>query len=75
MATLRASDALVTWNEIWRDDRLAYELQENGVKPTDVGLTRGGWVPARPLDHLMVKKLTPEDRALGVTANQNARPS
>jgi hypoxanthine phosphoribosyltransferase len=68
---------LVTWNEIaeWTTD-LANELQENGVQPTVVvGLTRGGWVPARLLcDHLMVKKLyAVKTEHWGVTANQNGK--
>jgi uncharacterized protein len=68
---------LVTWNEIaeWTTD-LAYELHDNGVQPTVIiGLTRGGWVPARLLcDHLMVKKLyAVKTEHWGVTANQNGK--
>ncbi len=68
---------LVTWNEIaeWTAD-LAHDLQAHGVEPTVIiGLTRGGWVPARLLcDHLMVKKLyAVKTEHWGVTANQNGK--
>lgn len=68
---------LVTWNEIaeWTAD-LAYKLHDQKVQPTVViGLTRGGWVPARLLcDHLMVKRLYAiKTEHWGVTANQNGK--
>lgn len=68
---------LVTWNEIaeWTAE-LAFKLQDENVLPSVIiGLTRGGWVPARLLcDHLMVKRLYAiKTEHWGVTANQNGK--
>jgi hypoxanthine phosphoribosyltransferase len=68
---------LVTWDEIatWTET-VARKISETGFKPTVViGLTRGGWVPARLIcDHLKVKKLyAVKTEHWGVTANQDGK--
>ncbi len=68
---------VVTWDEIsrWTLD-VARQVQDCRCKPTVIiGLTRGGWVPARLLcDHLHVKKLyAVKTEHWGVTANQDGR--
>lgn len=68
---------VVTWDEIsrWTLD-VARQIQDCRCKPTVIiGLTRGGWVPARLLcDHLQVKKLyAVKTEHWGITANQNGR--
>jgi len=68
---------LVTWEEIaqWTET-VAKKISETGFKPTVViGLTRGGWVPARLIcDHLKVKKLyAVKTEHWGVTANQDGK--
>jgi len=68
---------LVTFDEIakWTID-VARQIQDCRCKPTViVGLTRGGWVPARLLcDHLHVKKLyAVKTEHWGVTANQDGK--
>jgi hypothetical protein len=68
---------LVTWEEIaqWTET-VAQKISETGFKPTVViGLTRGGWVPARLIcDHLKVKKLyAVKTEHWGVTANQDGK--
>jgi hypothetical protein len=68
---------LVTWDEIaqWTET-VAKKITETGFRPTVVvGLTRGGWVPARLIcDHLKVKKLyAVKTEHWGVTANQDGK--
>jgi hypoxanthine phosphoribosyltransferase len=68
---------LVTWDEIaqWTET-VARKITETGFRPTMViGLTRGGWVPARLIcDHLKVKKLyAVKTEHWGVTANQDGK--
>ncbi len=68
---------LVTWDEIsdWTRS-VADQVRACGCKPTVIiGLTRGGWVPARLLcDHLKVKKLyAVKTEHWGVTANPDGR--
>jgi hypoxanthine phosphoribosyltransferase len=68
---------LVTYEEIskWTLD-VARQIQDCRCKPSViVGLTRGGWVPARLLcDHLHVKKLyAVKTEHWGVTANQDGK--
>jgi hypoxanthine phosphoribosyltransferase len=68
---------LVTWDEIveWTDT-VAHKIQKCDCKPTVIiGLTRGGWVPARLLcDHLKVKKLyAVKTEHWGVTANPDGK--
>lgn len=68
---------LVTYDQIsnWTAD-VAKKIIECGCKPTVIiGLTRGGWVPARLLcDHLHVRKLyAVKTEHWGVTANQNGK--
>ena len=68
---------LVTWEEIaqWTET-VAQKISETGFRPTVVvGLTRGGWVPARLIcDHLKVKKLyAVKTEHWGVTANQDGK--
>ncbi len=68
---------LVSYDEIakWTAD-VAKQVQASGYDPTViVGLTRGGWVPARLLcDTLSVKKLyAVKTEHWGVTANQNGK--
>jgi len=68
---------LVTYDEIsrWTLD-VARQIQDCRCKPTVIiGLTRGGWVPARLLcDHLHVKKLyAVKTEHWGVTANQDGK--
>lgn len=68
---------LVTWQEIakWTAG-VARMVRECGCRPTVViGLTRGGWVPARLLcDHLKVKKLYAiKTEHWGVTANPDGK--
>jgi hypothetical protein len=68
---------LVTWEEISRWTRaVADQVRACGCRPTVIiGLTRGGWVPARLLcDHLKVKKLyAVKTEHWGVTANPDGR--
>jgi hypoxanthine phosphoribosyltransferase len=68
---------LVTYDEItrWTLD-VARQIQDCRCKPTVIiGLTRGGWVPARLLcDHLHVKKLyAVKTEHWGITASQNGK--
>jgi hypothetical protein len=68
---------LVTWDEItsWTAG-VAEKIRDCGCKPTVIiGLTRGGWVPARLLcDHLKVKKLyAVKTEHWGITANPDGR--
>ncbi|MDW5563361.1 MAG: phosphoribosyltransferase [Methanomassiliicoccus sp.] len=68
---------LVTYDEIarWTMD-VAKQVQASGYRPSViVGLTRGGWVPARLLcDTLSVKKLyAVKTEHWGVTANQDGK--
>jgi uncharacterized protein len=68
---------IVTFDEMakWTLD-VARQIQDCRFKPTViVGLTRGGWIPARLLcDHLHVKKLyAVKTEHWGVTANQDGR--
>jgi hypoxanthine phosphoribosyltransferase len=68
---------LVTFDEIskWTLD-VARQIQDCRCTPTVIiGLTRGGWIPARLLcDHLHVKKLyAVKTEHWGVTANQDGR--
>jgi hypoxanthine phosphoribosyltransferase len=68
---------IVTYDEItrWTLD-VARQIRDGDFKPTVIiGLTRGGWVPARLLcDHLHVKKLyAVKTEHWGVTANQDGK--
>lgn len=68
---------IVTYDEVsrWTLD-VARQIQDCRCKPTViVGLTRGGWIPARLLcDHLQVKKLyAVKTEHWGITANANGR--
>ncbi|QLH75729.1 MAG: phosphoribosyltransferase [Methanomassiliicoccales archaeon] len=68
---------IVTFEEIskWTLD-VSRQVGDSGYSPTVIiGLTRGGWVPARLLcDHLQVKKLyAVKTEHWGVTANQNGK--
>ncbi|MEM2869844.1 MAG: phosphoribosyltransferase [Thermoplasmata archaeon] len=68
---------LVRWDEIakWTSE-VAQKIRECGCRPTIViGLTRGGWIPARLLcDHLKVKKLyAVKTEHWGVTANPDGK--
>lgn len=68
---------VVTWDEIsrWTLD-VAHQIMDCRCKPTViVGLTRGGWVPARLLcDHLYVKKLyAVKTEHWGVTASPDGK--
>jgi uncharacterized protein len=68
---------LVSWDEIaqWTE-KVAESLDRAHCHPTVIiGLTRGGWVPARLLcDHLKVKKLyAVKTEHWGVTANQDGK--
>jgi len=68
---------LVSWEEISSWTRaVADKVRECGCRPTVIiGLTRGGWVPARLLcDLLKVKKLyAVKTEHWGVTANPDGR--
>jgi uncharacterized protein len=68
---------LVTWDEISRwTTTVARKVRDSGCRPTVIiGLTRGGWVPARLLcDHLKVKKLyAVKTEHWGVTANPDGK--
>ncbi len=68
---------LVTYDEIskWTLD-VSRQIRDSACQPTVViGLTRGGWVPARLLcDHLHVKKLYAiKTEHWGITANQDGK--
>jgi hypoxanthine phosphoribosyltransferase len=68
---------IVSWEEI-RDwsEALSEKIRAGGHKPTVViGLTRGGWVPARLIcDHLGVKRLyAVKTEHWGVTANPDGK--
>ena len=68
---------IVTYDEMakWTLD-VARQIQDCKYKPSVIiGLTRGGWVPARILcDHLHVKKLyAVKTEHWGVTANQDGK--
>ena len=68
---------LVTWDEIasWTE-AVAHDIDDDGFKPTVViGLTRGGWVPARLIcDHLQVKRLyAVKTEHWGITANHDGK--
>ena len=66
-----------TWDEISRwTEAVANDIEDDGFRPTVViGLTRGGWVPARIVcDHLQVKKLyAVKTEHWGVTANHDGK--
>ncbi|MGQ9583587.1 MAG: phosphoribosyltransferase [Thermoplasmatota archaeon] len=68
---------LVEWEEISRwTAGLAAKIRAGGYRPTVIiGLTRGGWIPARLLcDHLKVKKLyAVKTEHWGVTANPDGK--
>ena len=68
---------LVTYDEIskWTLD-VSRQIRDSACQPTVIiGLTRGGWVPARLLcDHLHVKKLYAiKTEHWGITANQDGK--
>lgn len=68
---------IVTYDEMakWTLD-VARQIQDCNCKPSVIiGLTRGGWVPARLLcDHLHVKKLyAVKTEHWGITANQDGK--
>jgi hypoxanthine phosphoribosyltransferase len=68
---------IVTFDEIskWTLD-VSRQVRDSGIVPSVIiGLTRGGWVPARLLcDHLHVKKLyAVKTEHWGVTANQDGK--
>jgi len=68
---------IVTYEEMakWTLD-VARQIQDCRCKPTVIiGLTRGGWIPARLLcDHLHVKKLYAiKTEHWGITANQDGK--
>jgi hypoxanthine phosphoribosyltransferase len=68
---------LVTYDEIskWTLD-VSRQIRDSECQPTVIiGLTRGGWVPARLLcDHLHVKKLYAiKTEHWGITANQDGK--
>jgi uncharacterized protein len=64
---------ILTWDEIAKwTEAVAHDIEDNGFRPTVViGLTRGGWVPARIIcDHLQVKRLyAVKTEHWGITAN------
>ena len=68
---------LVTWEEISKWTlQVAREIRNSGFHPSVViGLTRGGWVPARLLcDQLKVKKLyAVKTEHWGITANPDGK--
>ncbi|MCG7841151.1 MAG: phosphoribosyltransferase [Methanomassiliicoccales archaeon] len=68
---------LVTWDEIARwTEAVAHDIDDDGFEPTVViGLTRGGWVPARLIcDHLQVKRLyAVKTEHWGITANHDGK--
>jgi len=68
---------ILTWDEIARwTEAVSYDIADNGFRPTVViGLTRGGWVPARVIcDHLQVKRLyAVKTEHWGVTANHDGK--
>lgn len=68
---------LVSWEEVARwTEAVANDIEDSGYGPTVVvGLTRGGWVPARLIcDHLRVKKLyAVKTEHWGITANTNGK--
>jgi len=68
---------LVTWDEISKwTAQVAQKIGASDIHPTVIiGLTRGGWVPARLLcDHLKVKKLyAVKTEHWGVTANPDGK--
>lgn len=73
----RFRSKIVTWEEIskWTLD-VARQIRDCNWRPTVIiGLTRGGWIPARLLcDHLHVKKLyAVKTEHWGITANQNGK--
>ncbi len=68
---------ILTWDEIatWTE-AVANDIEDNGYTPTVViGLTRGGWIPARLIcDHLKVKKLyAVKTEHWGVTGNMDGK--
>lgn len=68
---------LVNWDEISKwTAQVAGKIRASDIHPTVIiGLTRGGWVPARLLcDHLKVKKLyAVKTEHWGVTANPDGK--
>lgn len=68
---------LVSWDEISKwTGQVAKKIRDSAFHPTVViGLTRGGWVPARLIcDHLKVKKLyAVKTEHWGVTANPDGK--
>jgi len=68
---------ILTWDEMatWTE-AVANDIEDDGYMPTVVvGLTRGGWIPARLIcDHLKVKKLyAVKTEHWGVTANNDGK--
>ena len=68
---------ILTWGEIstWTE-AVANDVEDNGYKPTVVvGMTRGGWIPARLIcDHLKVKKLyAVKTEHWGITASNDGK--
>jgi hypoxanthine phosphoribosyltransferase len=68
---------ILTWDEIatWTE-AVANDIEDDGYTPTVViGLTRGGWIPARLIcDHLKVKKLyAVKTEHWGITANNDGK--
>jgi len=68
---------IVTWDEIARwTEAVANDVEDSGYSPSVViGLTRGGWIPARLIcDHLRIKKLyAVKTEHWGVTANNDGK--
>jgi len=68
---------ILTWDEIAKwTEAVANDIEDDGYLPTVVvGLTRGGWIPARLIcDHLKVKKLyAVKTEHWGVTANNDGK--
>jgi hypoxanthine phosphoribosyltransferase len=68
---------ILTWGEIasWTE-AVANDIEDDGYTPTVVvGLTSGGWIPARLIcDHLKVKKLyAVKTEHWGITANNDGK--
>jgi hypoxanthine phosphoribosyltransferase len=68
---------ILSWNEIAKwTEAVANDIDDNGYRPTVViGLTRGGWIPARLIcDHLRVKKLyAVKTEHWGITGNMDGK--
>jgi hypoxanthine phosphoribosyltransferase len=68
---------ILTWDEIavWTE-AVANDIEDDGYFPTVVvGLTRGGWIPARLIcDHLKIKKLyAVKTEHWGITASNDGK--